>query len=153
MALSTRDELRYQPLRRELERLFGAAVRALAVRVGGNLHGAESLRELVEAEQEERGDEDEMGHGNEHRQERDAPPLPEGLERPLPARGPVVGDHGGAAGTGRLRESVEQECLLPGYTVGHDAFRECGCFHYLDAVWRFRRRPFTPRRAGVARRS
>src|SRR2546426_4215279 len=98
MAESTGDGLRRAPPRGEFEWLLFAAVRAHAAGVGRQLRRPNSLDELPDAIEKERWNEHEVGHGNQNRQQRYAPPRADPTKSPAPALRPVefVDCHGAA---------------------------------------------------------
>src|SRR5881628_3652425 len=81
VTVPARDRLWRAPARRELERLLGPAVRARAASLARELSRADPLEELPDTVRGERRHEDEVRHGDEHREERDPPPLPQSAER------------------------------------------------------------------------
>src|SRR5438876_11329209 len=98
MAESTGDGLRRAPPRGEFEWLLLAAVRARAAVVGRQLRRPNPLDKLPDAIEQERWNEHEVGHGNQNRQQRCAPPRAEPTKSPAPALRPVdlVDGHGAA---------------------------------------------------------
>src|SRR5256885_10555644 len=98
MAESTGDGLRRAPPRGEFEWLLLAAVRARAAGVGGQLRRPNPLDELPDAIEKERWNEHEVGHGNQNRQQRCAPPRADPTKSPAPALRPgeFVDRHGAA---------------------------------------------------------
>src|SRR5207245_3037694 len=113
MTLPARHGLRRAPARRELERLLGAAIGTCAARVSGELGRAQSPEDLPQAVGKERGHENEVRHGDQHREESDPPPFAEPRHRTPEALLAVERLNGDGATRGLARSEerrVGKEC-------------------------------------------